>query len=415
MKNIYLVLISLGVAVLVAGCGGGGTTAAAPAGGGTPTGTVQITATNGGAVAKGGMTPSQTMAKTGSGGAAAVGVVVQPTPPKKSVLQVALSQLRLMEGKQFPAAPAGVIGVSVSPYFPVSVGCGPYSNTMSFATPLPGVPNTLNPASGVMAIDLIDNNTNGKFDLGDTASVTATNCVDTNPAAVGATEKTNGNLTMTVTAQSGGALNALGQPIGAASSPLAETVTMNFPGAGFSVADFYPATVSAVAATETITLSGGFTMSITDNGTLLTSTMTGTSFSTASLSSPASPTDGTDTMKNFNIVETEDANPCTVVIATDCMGDYSFKIVTLTTSIPALGGDVVITTPTTFRGTGANEPTVGVMVITGAGGSTLTLTANQLAGAPAGTAGPVNEVVDVDGAAGPTPPQIMPDTNWVAI
>ena len=408
MKNIYLVLVSLAAAVLVAGCGGSSSGAAA-----TPVAAkVSITATNAGSVAKGGMSPSQTAAKTGSGGAGTVGVVVQPSPPKKSALQVALSQLRLMESKQFPVAPAGVVGVSVSPYFPVQVGCGPYSTTMTFTTPIPGIPASaipaFNPASGVLAIDFIDNTVppNGKFDSGDTASITATNCIDTNPAIAGATTTMNGNMSMTVTAQSGGVLDPLGtgKMVGAASSPLVETVTMSF--TGFSAADFYPATASAVAATETITLSGGFTMAITDDGTVLTTTMTGTALTMTST------TDGTFSMKNFTIVETEDSPS---LAAASLTGNYSFNV-KMTTNIATLGGEVDITTPTTFRGTGNNEPTVGVMVITGAGGSTLTLTANAAApGAPAGTAGPVNEVVDTDGSNGPAAPQPQPDTNWVAI
>lgn len=362
MKTIHLALISLGAAMLVAGCGGssGGTTPPV-----TPvSGKVTITNVNADAVAKGGMTPSQATAKTGSGGASIVGVVVQPGAPRQSVMDIALAQLRRVEGLKLPAAPAGVVGASISP-FPITFGCGLYAGTSNPV--IPGFTAALVSTSGTMAIDLVDTNINGKFDNGDVASVTFTACVDQ-------TTTMNGGFSLTINSQTGGVLNTnTGKMEGTSGSPLIESVAMSF--SNFSVVDTAP------NPDETILMNGGMTLSVTDNGTTLSSTMSGTSFAMTSS------TDGTFTLKgtgsgNFAITYTEDSPS-----ATSPTGNYSFSV-SMTTDIANLGtvtggvtGSVVITTTTPFTGNGVGEPTAGVMVITGANNSNLTLTAK----APNGT------------------------------
>lgn len=375
--------------MLAAGCGGGSSGGTASPGT-TISGKVTISSLNADAVAKGGMTPSQTTAKTGSGGAGAVvGVVVQPGAPKQSVMDIALAQLRRVESLKLPAASAGVVGVSISP-FPITFGCGLYAGTSNPV--IPGFTTTINSSSGTMAIDLVDTNTSGTFDNGDVASITFASCVESNPVA--GTTTMNGGFSLTINSQTGGVLNTnTGRMEGTSGSPLVESVAMSF--TGFSIVDTGPNPA------ETMTMSGGFTLAIVDNGITLSSTMSGASFAMTSS------TDGTFTLKgagsgNFAITYTEDSPT-----AASPTGNYSFSV-TMTTNIAALGGEVDITTPTAFTGNGSGEPTAGVMLITGANGGTLTLTAQ-----PDGLT--VAEVLDTDGAAGPTAPQTLTSTSWTAI
>jgi hypothetical protein len=353
MKKIHLALVSLCTVILAAGCGGGGGGSSGGGGGGTPTATVQITKTNASAVAKGGMTTSQTMAKTGSSGAGAVGVVVQPGAPRKSVMDIALAQLRRVQGMKVPAAPAGVVGVSIAP-FPVTFGCGAYANTSTINGGTP-----LNSTNGTSTIDLTGNSTNGLFAAGNVATLTYNACVDTNPAAVGATITTNGSMSLSITSMSGA---------GTSASPINESVSMSF--TGFSTVDTAP------TPTDTVTMSGGITLAINDNGTIMTATMSGTSFAMTST------TDGAFTLKNFSIVDKEDSPTCATnnpAPSTVCAGNYSFSVAMTTNmanTAAGVSGDIVISTPIAFTGTGTGDPTTGKMVISGAGGSSVTLTAN---------------------------------------
>ncbi|OFZ67659.1 MAG: hypothetical protein A2V79_10835 [Betaproteobacteria bacterium RBG_16_56_24] len=380
MKTIYLALISLGAAMLVAGCGGGSSGAASSTT--TASGKVTLTSVNAPDVAKGGMTTSQTTAKTGLGGASVVGVEVQPGAPRKSVMDIALAQFRRVKALKLPAAPDGVVGVSIAP-FPIIFGCGAYAGTSDPA--IPGFTTTLNSTSGTMTIDLVDTNLDVTFNNGDVASITFASCVESNPVA--GTTTMNGGFSLTINSQTGGVLNANTDMMeGTAGSPLVESVAMSF--TNFTIVDTAPA--------ETMTMNGGMTLSVTDNGTLLTATMSGTSFAMTSS------TDGNFTMKNFSIAATGDSPSATLL--TD---DYSFSV-TMTTNIADLGGDVDITTPTPFTGTGDYNPTAGVMLITGANGGTLTLTAQANGSA-------VAMVLDTDGASGSTAPQTLTSTTWDAI
>ncbi len=325
---------------MAAGCGGGGGSSTPPPSGGVPTAAVTITPTNAAPVAKGAMTPSQTAVKTGSSGATAVGVVVQAGAPRSSVMDVALAQLKRVQGTKVPAAPAVVVGASLAP-FPVTFGCGAYSNTSTLNG---GTPNT---TSGTVMMDIQGTNVNNVVNI-TSATLTYSSCVETNPAAIGATTTLNGSMTLSIGSMTG---------LGTSGSPLVESVSMSF--SNFSSVDAIPGSPA-----NTLNMSGGMTMAISDNGTTLTATMSGTSFAMTSS------VDGAFTMKNFLIVDTQDSP--TAVTPT---GNYSFTVA-MTTNCAALGGDIVITTTTPFTGTGTANPTAGVMKVSGANGSYLTITAN---------------------------------------
>lgn len=343
MKTIYLALISLGAAMLVAGCGGGSSGAASSAT--TASGKVTLTSANAPAVADGAMSTSQTAAKQGSTGAAAAatGVVVQTGAPRQSVMNIALAQIRRVEGLKLPVAPASVVGV------------------------LPTIPPIDCSGGGTMTILLTDTNNNNAFDATDVIDATFASCIE--PDAAG-TVTTNGVMSITFYSKT--------------STDMSVAVSFS----NFSSATTSPA--------ETITLSGSMTMAINDTGTTLTATISGTTFAMASS------VDGSFTMKNYSIGFTGDSPD-----AVSPTYNYSFTV-TMTTNIAALGGDVDITTPTPFTGTGDSNPTAGVMVITGDNGGTLTLTAQ-----PDGTA--VTVVLDTDGASGSTAPQTLASTTWDAI
>lgn len=358
--HLHLALASLAAAMLVAGCGGGSSSTTSPTT--TTAGKVTLTSTNAPDVAKGGMTPSQTTAKTGLGGAEAVtGVVVQPGAPRQSVMNIALAQVRRVQAIKVPAIQAGVVGASVSP-FPITFGCGAYADTSSPV--IPNVTTTLVSTSGTMLVDVQGDGTNGIFAAGNVATITFTNCVD-------AATTTNGSMSLAIDSV----------------SVTVTSVTMSF--ANFSVVDTAP------NPDETISMSGGITMAVSDNGTTLTATMSGSSFAATSS------TDGSFTMKDFSIVAMGDSPLAAPT------GNYSFSV-TMTTNIASLSGDIDITTPTPFTGTGDNNPTAGVMVITGANGGTLTLTAQ-------GNGTAVTVVLDTDGAGGSTAPQTLTSTTWDAI
>ncbi len=109
--------------------------------------------------------------------------------------------------------------------------------------------------------------------------------------------------------------------------------------------------------------------------------------------------DGGFHMTNYNFSFTEANFPTTAT-------PYSFSA-TATVASTLAGGSVTFATPTPFTGLGSGNPTAGVMVITGANGGTLTLTARA-----DGTH--VGLVFDDDGA-GPNPPQTLTDTTWAAL
>ena len=343
VKNLHLTLVPLSIVLLVAGCGGGGSSSNTP-NTSIPVGTVQITASNATTAAKGAATPSQTMVKQGTTGATASKAATQSGASSKSVMDIALAQLKRVERIKLPALAASVVGASISP-FPVTFGCGSYANTNSYA-------NTLNSTSGTMAMDIqgTTNANTGAINI-TSATLTYVNCVEPNPAAVSATTTTNGSMTLTIGSKSGGVINATtGYLEGTVGSPLRESVSMSF--TNFSVLDTAPTTP------ETLTTNGGFTLGIVDTGTQMTVTMSGSSFVMVSS------IDGTSSMKNFSIVNT----------VTAATGAYNYTIsMTVASTASNLVGDIVITTPVAFQGIGSGNPTVGKMVVYGSSNSSLTL------------------------------------------
>lgn len=348
MKKLQLVLTASAVVLMAAGCGGGGSLPAA-SGGATA---VSITSSNATAVAKGAMSPSQAAVKTGSSGASVVGVVVQTGAPRASVMDIALAQLKLVQEMKAPAAPAVPVGASVSA--PVTYGCGAYANAHA--------PNAdFNPINGTRTVGL----------QGTTAGITSVsvvynNCVAPNPQATGATTTLNGTMTLTFISPNG--VTAV-PPV----TPLIESVSMVF---GTSVADFTSIDTIPNSPTNTLTMNGSMTLDIKDDGTTLQAAMSGASFSMSSN------IDGAFTMKNFKIDATQDSPTCSnnnpaPTIA--CVGNYNFSVAMTTNLVNAaagVNGDVVISTPTRFAGTGTGVPASGIMKVSGNNGSYLTIVAN---------------------------------------
>jgi hypothetical protein len=291
------------------------------------------------------------MVKQGSTAAGAVGVVTEPGVPKQTVLQIALAQLKRVQSFNPIAPPSGVAGVI--PGYPM----GPYNCT----------------TSGSYVLDIQDTDNSGTFTVGDVFTMSFTACKEPNPAKAGSYITTNGSMSLTINSASGS---------GTANSPIVMSVTMSFN--NFSTVDTAPTTP------ETITMSGDITLAINDNGTTLTAGMSGTSFSTNSTS------DGAFSLKNYNISSSEDiASPFA----------YSYTV-GMTTNCAALGGDIVISAPTPFTGSGTGNPTAGVMKISGDNNSYITLTAN---------ADGQHVLLEVNDGTSATQPVLSKTVTWDAI
>lgn len=341
MKYTKLV-ITLVAGVLVVGCGGGssGGSPSTGTGGNIPTAAVKITSANAPVVAKGAMTPAQGAAKSSSA-AGVVGVVVNATSHRRSIKDIALTEFARARNLKFSPSVVGVV-TNQTP--------------MNCAT------------SGTMAFSLNDANNDGTMGAGDSVTVTFSNCND-------GVSITNGSMAFAINNLSG----AMGGA-GTLAAPLTAGFTMTFN--SYSTID--------IATSATDSMNGDITFTTSDNGTVTTGTMSGTSLVMVSS------VDGTYQMSNYSITFSDNIS-----------GAYSYAV-TMTTADATMGGSVTLTTTTPFTGIGANDPTAGVMVITGASNSTLTLTA--LAD---GTT--VTQVVDEDGAAGPIAPVALANTTWAAI
>lgn len=353
MKKIHRALIILGVVCLVTGCGGGG----GGASGGTtiPTAAVQITTTNAAAVAKGALSPAQSMVTSGSGMAGVVGVVAQTPGHTRSVLNISLAKFAQVRGIQLAPA-TGVVGVIAG--FPL--------NNLS-CSPGPGV------GGGTMSMDIQDGGTIGTVGAGDVFVMSFDNCND-------GISTENGSLSFAITSLNGGAMGGTGTP----TAPLTASFTLTF--SNFTSKDN--------ASNLTDSINGDISFTTSDDGTNTTGTMSGTSLSMTSS------VDGAFLMTSYNFSFTE-ANVVTTT------SPYSFSVNMTIASVVA-NGSVTITTPTPFTGQGSGDPTAGVMVITGANNSTLTLTALS-------DGLTIQLVVDDDGAAGPHAPVTLDNTTWTAI
>ncbi len=323
MKTIRLAIISLGFVVFIAGCGGGGGGGGGSAGGtNIPTAAVQITQANAKVVAAGAMTPSQSMVTTGSGQAGVVGVVVQASGHTRSVLDISLAEFNRARSLKFSPVAAGAI----------------QSQSFQCTT------------SGNFVISANDANNDQVLNAGDSFSITFNNCVLPTTTVNGVTvngSTTNGSLTFAITALSG-TLAGTGTP----QTPLTAAFTLTF--------NNFTSTDNVTSRTESI--HGDISFSTLDNGTNTTGTMLG-----ASLRMDSS-VDGAFLLTNYNFSFTE-ANFVTTT------SPYSFSV-GMTIASTIANGSVTITTPLPFTGVGIANPTAGVMVITGANNSTLTLTAN---------------------------------------
>ena len=347
MKIRYSELVSLGAVLLVAGCGGGGSSGGD--GGATiPTTPVEITTTNAQTVAKGAMGPAQDMAKSGGNYAGAIDGVAVATgvvsqPSGLSHSLLDLSLSKFAQARDMQLAPAAG-PVGVIAGSPMTSPCA---------------------VSGTETINAQDVNNNAKLDAGDVLTMSFSNCND-------GYSTENGSMTFAVSS-----LSAAG------TMPLTTVFTLTF--------NQYSNKVNATGATETV--NGDINFSTSNNGTDTTGTMSGTSISMTSS------VDGAFRMTNYNFSFTEANTPTTTT-------PYSFSA-TATTASTFAGGSITIATPTAFTGVGSGNPTAGVMVITGANGGTLTLTARS-DGTHVGLA------FDDDGT-GPHSPQALADTTWAAL
>lgn len=364
MKKIHLALVSLAVAMLAAGCGGGGAAAAAAGKTTIPTAAVQINSGNASKAANAGGA-SQSMSQAGGGKAGTVGVVVQSSAPPKALWQRALKKFEQAQSLT-QSHPAGVVGV-IAGWSPMVMPCA---------------------VSGTSTFDIQDTNNSNAFDAGDAFVLTDASCVDVTGYS------TNGTITMAL----GANFTLLNCPATPASMSLTTTFT--------NYVDVSP--------TETLTTNGDMTISLTDDCTTMTATISGSNFEETST------LDGVTQMSGYNISYTEPTAPVVGSV-------YSYSIIMTVASVE-LGGAVAIATGPAISGNYiavpgsttipvevmAGEPTAGAIVITGVGAggvgtSTLTLTANA-------NGIDVAEVLDVDGAAGPTPPDTtLAGTTWSAI
>lgn len=354
MKRIHLALASSCVVLLVAGCGGGDGYSATSSGTTIPTAAVQITPTNAPAVAKGAATPAQGMAKMGSGQAGVVGVVAQTSGRSRSVLDISLAKFAQVRGMHLAPA-AGVVGVITG--FPM--------NNLS-CSPSPGV------GGGTMSMDIQDGGIAGTVGAGDVFVMSFSNCSD-------GISTENGSLAFAITGLNGGAMGGTGTP----TTPLNASFTLTFN--NFTSKD--------IATNLTDAINGDISFSTSDDGTNTTGTMSGTSLRMDSSA------DGAFLLTYYSISFTEANVPTTTT-------PYSFSV-SMTIASTVANGSVTVATTTPFTGQGDGDPSAGVMVITGANGSTLTLTA-----LPDGVH--VQMVVDQDGAGGSSPVSLT-DTTWTAI
>lgn len=308
---------------------------------------VQINATNAPVVAKGAMTPAQGMAGSGSSMSGIVGVVTETSAHTRSVLDISLAKFAELRGMQLAPA-TGVVGVIAG--YPMNIPCA---------------------LGGTMGMNVQDTNSNATVDAGDVLIVTFTSCKDN-------LSTQDGSMTFAI-----GDLSAAGTGTPAAPRTAAFTVTFSN----------YSTKYNATSQTDLV--NGDISFTTSDDGTNTTGTMSGTSVSMTTSAEGAFAI----TNYSFNFME---ANTPTATTP------YSFSA-TFTTGSGFVRGSVTVTTPTAFTGLGTGNPTSGVMVVTGANNSTLTLTANA-------DGVHVQQVVDDDGVAGPhAPATVTPDTTWNAI
>jgi hypothetical protein len=198
---------------------------------------------------------------------------------------------------------------------------------------IPG--GTYNCETGTYSYSFLDPNDNGIFDGGDTLTFTYNSCL------LGSAT-TNGTVTF--------AVNTLVDPVTPTPvSPSTSSFTLTF--SGYS---------SVITGAGSISMEGDITISASNDGTTLEASMNGASFDMASS------VDGNFRMTTYSFHYSE--NSATGVYV---MGAGVGTPMTMGGSM--MGGYVTVFTPVEFSGIGYGNPSVGTMVITGEGNSSVTI------------------------------------------
>lgn len=314
-KLIGITLIAIG---LLAGCGGSGSSP-----GSKPLASITINASNADSVAKGAVS-SQTVADSGSASANNSKATSQLLngSTKNSALSIALDNIKMAESLFAPSTKA--------------------TRTVA-STKVDCLSGNLAPNATTNYVTYANNDPDNSGDLsvGDTISATYTAC-------------TLGTTTIRVAGVSYLTFNTYHHTATPSpADPNSASTTLGY--TNLTITDTTPGTG------VTVGFDGSMTMGYTYNGTLLSASMTGSSFTTSVTGL------GSVTYTNFNITSTANAN------------DFTFYADMSISMTPTGGstGTVNISTPVTFTGPLGGNPIAGQMRIDGANGSYMTITANN--------------------------------------
>ena len=204
---------------------------------------------------------------------------------------------------------------------------------------LPALVQTTN-TSNIVTYSITDADSSNSITIGDTVNVTYTSC-----HLPSTTVTLNGGTSLTFNAY-----NNTTSPT--PSNPNTGSITLGY--SSFTITNSSPVV--------TIGFNGSMTMAYNYNGTLLTASMTGSSFTASNTLV------GSVTYTNFNLTSTATSTTGTFY------ADMSISMTPVGSTTP---GIVNISTPTTFSGPLGGNPTTGQMRIDGANGSYITITANS--------------------------------------
>ncbi len=305
MKYLSLA-VSILVAALLSACGGGGSSS----GSSKPAATVSITASNADQVAKSAMTANSS-AQTGTttaNTAKAAGMVADGSNPQ-SAMNFAINRFFETQNLTFPA-----------------------SNTTKAVS---GYPKTYNcSTSGTYQVDITDADNSGTFTVGDSAVYTYTDCV-------AGTVTTKGSFSLKVNSYSSPSVPTSSNP-----ESVSATLTYN--------------NLSVATAKDTVTFNGDMTLSFTYDGTTVSASLSGSSYTVSSVNA------GSVTFSNFSFKGSVNATTWTSSV------DLTIKV----TPTGGTEGTINISTPTAFSGAKGGNPTSGQMKIEGANGTYIIITAN---------------------------------------
>lgn len=304
MKSFGLIVTTLLLAMLSA-CGGSGSSS----GSSKPAASIAITSSNADQLATSAMTANSS-AQTGTttaNSAKSAGLVADGSNPQ-SAMNFAINRFFEAENLSFPA-----------------------SNTTKTVS---GYPKTYScSTSGTYQVDITDADNSGTFTVGDSVVFTYSSCV-----ASGVT--TTGGFSLK--------LNSYSKGTPSASDPenVSATLTYN--------------NLSIATSTDTIKFNGDMTLSFTYDGTTVSASLSGSSYTVSSTNA------GSVTFSNFSFKGSVNSTTWTSSV------DLSIKV----TPTGGTEGTLNISTPTTFSGPKGGNPTSGQMKIEGANGSYITITAN---------------------------------------